>query len=198
VAALDLAAVATVAVATVSGEVRLDAESIEAVARRVAALLDDPSPLPHLLTAAEVADRLGVGEEWVRENADRLGGVRLSSGARPRLRFPPAAVAEALSLRSVRGVSSVSRSGSDAEEARSPRRSGPATIGQKVPLLPAAVGENRVKPASSPKSKTGRRRDNGPPPTPRMDPSTPAERSPRGAKRASGGGGSSSEKEEAR
>ena len=51
-----------------------------------------------LLTAAEVAQRFGVGRDWIYANADVLGAVRLPSptGQRPRLRFDPNNVAEAL------------------------------------------------------------------------------------------------------
>jgi hypothetical protein len=171
-----------------------DAE-VEAIARRVVELLDGPSPLPHLLTAAEVADRLAASESWVRENAVRLGAVKLADGARPRLRFSAERVAEALKLRSVRNVSSSAGSGSTAGRAAHRRPQGPAVIGQKVPIVAAAPEQIRVKAASSPKPKAGRRRSSSPPPTPRIDPSAPAERNPRGAKRA-GDGGSSSEKEE--
>lgn len=177
-------------------EVRLDDETVEAIARRVAALLAEPSPLPVLLTAGEVAGRLGVTDEWVRAHADDLGGVKLADGPRPRWRFDPAAVAEALALRSGRSVSSAKGSGSPAGRAGSRRPRGPAVIRQKVALLPSAVSGNRVKAGSSPIS-TGRHRDSGPPPTPRMDPSAQAQPSPRGAKRASDGGPPRS-KEEAR
>jgi hypothetical protein len=43
-----------------------------------------------LLTAAQVAARLGVSRDWVYAHADRLGAVRLGrsqAGAKPRLRF---------------------------------------------------------------------------------------------------------------
>ncbi len=167
---------------------RLAPETIEAIARRVADLLDEGSPLPRLLTAAEVAERLVVSEAWVRENADRLGGVRLSDGPRPRLRFDPRVVAESLSLRSPRNVSWMAGSGLGGGGMARRAARGPTVIGQKVPLLPAAISKSRVKPASSPQTKAGRRRDNGPPPTPRMVPSAPAEPSSTGARRASDGG----------
>lgn len=176
--------------------VRLDASTIDAIARRVADLLAEPSPLPLLLTAGEVAHRLGVSEEWVRQHADDLGAVRLSEGDRPRLRFDPAAVAERLNLRSGGTVSSASRSGSDAGGAAPRRGPGPFATRHKVPLLAAAVSGSRVKSSASPKTKAGRRRANGPPPTPRKDPSAPAERSPRRASRASDGGPPRSTKEE--
>ena len=41
------------------------------------------------LDAQEVAQRLGVSSEWVYEHADELGALRIGSGPRPRLRFPP-------------------------------------------------------------------------------------------------------------
>lgn len=41
------------------------------------------------LDAQEVAQRLGVSREWVYEHADELGALRIGSGPRPRLRFPP-------------------------------------------------------------------------------------------------------------
>lgn len=41
------------------------------------------------LDAQEVARRLGVSREWVYEHADELGALRIGSGLRPRLRFPP-------------------------------------------------------------------------------------------------------------
>jgi predicted DNA-binding transcriptional regulator AlpA len=40
------------------------------------------------LDAQEVARRLGVSREWVYEHADELGGARIGTGPRPRLRFP--------------------------------------------------------------------------------------------------------------
>jgi hypothetical protein len=76
------------------------------VAERVLAGLAEerrPDAEERLLTAAEVARRFRVSPEWVRENAERLGALRLGDGPRPRLRFDPARVAEELSVRSVRG-----------------------------------------------------------------------------------------------
>lgn len=75
----------------------LDAESVEAVARRVVDLLtaghcDDPA----LIDAAEVARRFGVTRSWAYDHADALGAIRLGNGTRPRLRFNPERVAQAL------------------------------------------------------------------------------------------------------
>jgi len=68
----------------------LDAESIEAVARRVVELLGDDAPL---LDAAEVARRLGRSREWVYDHRNELGVVPLGDGPKPRLGFRPERVA---------------------------------------------------------------------------------------------------------
>jgi hypothetical protein len=47
-----------------------------------------------MLTAAEVAADLGVSRTWVYENAKKLGGIRLGTGRRARLRFDRERVAE--------------------------------------------------------------------------------------------------------
>lgn len=74
---------------------QLDGAALEALAGRVAALLRmDPSSPDGLLSAAQVAMRLGVERGWVYDHAEELGVVRLGDGPRPRLRFDPAAVAE--------------------------------------------------------------------------------------------------------
>lgn len=78
-------------------EVRLDPESIEALARRLAELLADRQPQrpEHALISAEaVAERWGVSRRWVYEHAERLGACRIGAGSRPRLRFDPDQVAE--------------------------------------------------------------------------------------------------------
>lgn len=51
-----------------------------------------------LLTAAEVARRFGVTAGWARENADRLGAIRLGTGPKARMRFDVEKVAAALSV----------------------------------------------------------------------------------------------------
>lgn len=82
------------------GALRLDPESIEALARRLAELLsprEEPSrPRRQLLTAEEVARWWGIGRRWVYDHADELGARRLGGGRRPRLRFDPDEVAERL------------------------------------------------------------------------------------------------------
>jgi hypothetical protein len=44
-----------------------------------------------LLTTAQVADRLAMSEEWVREHAAALGAIR-AGGSRAPLRFEPARI----------------------------------------------------------------------------------------------------------
>ena len=78
---------------------RLDPETVEEVATRVAELLAprfQPARAPHrrLLSAAEVSQWWGVERSWVYEHAGELGAIRLGKGRRPRLRFDPDLVAE--------------------------------------------------------------------------------------------------------
>jgi len=53
-----------------------------------------------LLTASEVAKRLGIGRSWVYAHAAELGARRLGDGPKGRLRFDAAVVAERLHARS--------------------------------------------------------------------------------------------------
>jgi hypothetical protein len=66
--------------------VPVDDASIEAIARRVAELIAGAGER-RLVTAGELAERLGVERSWVYANARRLGGVRLGDGPRAQLRF---------------------------------------------------------------------------------------------------------------
>lgn len=77
---------------------RLDPESIEALAQRLAELLSpqEPRSRAQLITAEEVARWWGIGRRWVYDHADELGARRLGAGRRPRLRFDPDEVAESL------------------------------------------------------------------------------------------------------
>jgi hypothetical protein len=80
-------------------DVRLDPESVEAIARRTAELLAGRKPEPPergLISAEVVAERWGVSRRWVYEQAERLGARRIGAGSRPRLRFDPDEVAEQL------------------------------------------------------------------------------------------------------
>jgi len=74
-------------------EVRLDAASIDAIARRVTELIGTHDA-NDLVSAREIAMRFGVSRAWVYENAAHLGAVRLGDGPRPRLRFDPELVAD--------------------------------------------------------------------------------------------------------
>lgn len=51
-----------------------------------------------LVAATEIARLYGKTRSWVYEHAGELGAVRLGSGARPRLAFDPARVAEAFAV----------------------------------------------------------------------------------------------------
>lgn len=78
-------------------EVRLTADDIEALACRIADLLQParaPSLPRRLMTAAEVAQWWGVERSWVYAHAEELGTRRIGTGERPRLRFDPEEVSE--------------------------------------------------------------------------------------------------------
>ena len=77
----------------------IDDETVESIARRVVQLLRtelDDSAVRRLVSASVIAERFDVSRQWVYENANRLGAVRLGTGARPRLRFDPVLVASLL------------------------------------------------------------------------------------------------------
>ncbi|HXS34328.1 MAG TPA: helix-turn-helix domain-containing protein [Solirubrobacterales bacterium] len=103
-----------------AGELRLDPESIEALACRLAELLspgEPAQPRAQLITAEEVARWWGISRRWVYDHADELGAHRLGGGRRPRLRFDPDEVAERLGEPGARG-----RAGAD-ERGSAPMRS---------------------------------------------------------------------------
>ena len=76
-------------------------EPLEALARRVAQLIcDGDPPGAGLMTAGQVATKLGVDRSWVYAHASELGVVRLGNGPRPRLRFDPALIAQRMVGRS--------------------------------------------------------------------------------------------------
>lgn len=113
----------------------LDQASIDAIARRVVELLGGLPGRARLpaRTAGEIAEQLGTSAEWVRANADELGGVRLGGGPKAPLRFDPEVVLEQLTARSASGRS----------EAPARRRTKPRTAprpsasgGHSAPLLP--------------------------------------------------------------
>jgi hypothetical protein len=84
-------------------ELRLAPESIEALAVRLAELIDPPlsaaveeESRQEMVSAAEVSRRWGVSRRWVYDHAEGLGAVALGGGPRPRLRFDPEIVAARL------------------------------------------------------------------------------------------------------
>lgn len=74
----------------------LDPQSAAAIARELAVLLERRTEPAALLTAGQVAERFNVDRGWVYAHASELGVLRLGLGRRPRLRFDPAVVAQAL------------------------------------------------------------------------------------------------------
>ena len=117
------------------GELRLDPESIEALARRLAELLgggESQQPRRQLISADDVSRWWGVSRRWVYDNAERLGARRLGTGPRPRLRFDPDEVAEQLGEPDMRGLAA---SGGDCRsDSLSPRtRAMVARQGHKRP-----------------------------------------------------------------
>jgi hypothetical protein len=77
----------------------LDDRDLDRVAERVVARLGGGHDGRRLLTAGQVAERVGVERSWVYAHAHELGVVRLGLGPRPRLRFDPAIVAQAMIAR---------------------------------------------------------------------------------------------------
>jgi hypothetical protein len=77
--------------------VRLDPQTVEAIARRVVELLEKRGlHRRELVDAAELARRLGIERSWVYSHAIELGAVKLGSGSKPRLRFDPKVAAQVL------------------------------------------------------------------------------------------------------
>jgi hypothetical protein len=74
----------------------LSEADIEAVADRVAGLLQRDRAREELVDAAEIARRFGVSRDFVYAHADELGAVRLGPGPKARLRFRPAEVGRIL------------------------------------------------------------------------------------------------------
>jgi hypothetical protein len=81
--------------------VALSPGCVEAIARRVAELLrEDAAPASgHLLDASELAERFGCSRDWIYDNQERLGVMRLGDGPRAPLRFDPEHVTDALTPR---------------------------------------------------------------------------------------------------
>jgi hypothetical protein len=78
----------------------LGPEDVEAVARRTVELLqgDRPSAF-RLVDARELADQLGVHPSFVYAHAKELGGLRLGTGRKARIRFEVDRAREVLDAR---------------------------------------------------------------------------------------------------
>ena len=125
---------------------------IEATARRVIELQHEHEHARRrFLTVGEVAARLSVSPEWVRDNADRLGVIRLGDGPRPRLRFDPDAVADTLRQSGTGRANRVTtpssaRSGAEPK----PQRTTVATAGIALDRLPVRELEPRPQTRNGP------------------------------------------------
>lgn len=73
-------------------------EDIEAIAQRVAELIDDRFPAP-LMTVTQTARMIAMSEDWVREHTAELGGFRMGDGPRGELRFDRDMVWQAIRAR---------------------------------------------------------------------------------------------------
>ena len=77
--------------------IRLDPQTVEAIARRVVELLEKRGlQRRELVDAAELARRFGIERSWVYSHAIELGAVKLGTGTKPRLRFDPEIAARVL------------------------------------------------------------------------------------------------------
>ena len=80
-----------------STRIKLDPQTIEAIARRVVELLEKRGlQNRELVDVAELARLLGIERSWVYSHAIELGAVKLGNGAKPRLRFDPEIAARVL------------------------------------------------------------------------------------------------------
>ncbi len=80
--------------------VELSAATIEAIAARVAQLINSQPDQPAvLMDAQQIAGHFGLSRAWVYEHAQELGAIQLGTGTRPRLRFDLATVTETLRTR---------------------------------------------------------------------------------------------------
>jgi hypothetical protein len=104
-----------------SVRIKLDPQTIEAIARRVVELLDRRGLSGEkMVDAAELARRLGIERSWVYSHAIELGAVKLGSGRKPRIRFDPGIAARA--LRRIGEGPAADPPARSGERARRPRR----------------------------------------------------------------------------
>jgi hypothetical protein len=113
---------------------------IERVAERVVEMLEeragDSSLGGQLVSAATLANLLGISRSCVYEHADRLGAIELGNGTRPRLRFDVDQAREAWTRRVRSGESE--GPGQPTQAAVSRRRRSTAARSE-VDLLPIRV-----------------------------------------------------------
>jgi hypothetical protein len=126
-----------------SARIKLDPQTIEAIARRVVELLEKRGlQNRELVDAAELARQLGIERSWVYSHAIELGAVKLGHGAKPRLRFDPEVAARVL-----RRVGEGSAADPPARSGK--RASQPRGSEGRVELLPIqGRGENSPPPAA--------------------------------------------------
>jgi hypothetical protein len=80
-----------------STRIKLDPQTVEEIARRVVALLEQRGLSKRkLVDAGELARRFGIERSWVYSHAIELGAVKLGNGTKPRLRFDPEVAARVL------------------------------------------------------------------------------------------------------
>ncbi|HEY5815438.1 MAG TPA: hypothetical protein VIS95_03755 [Solirubrobacterales bacterium] len=116
-----------------STRIKLDPQTIEAIARRVVEILEQRGlQKRELVDAAELARRFGIERTWVYSHAIELGAVKLGRGTKPRLRFDPQIAARV--LRRVGEESAADPPARSGERADQPSASG----GSEVRLLRSA------------------------------------------------------------
>lgn len=106
-----------------STRIKLDAETIDAIARRVVELLERHGlQRRELVDAAELARRFSIERSWVYSHAIELGAVKLGSGTKRRVRFDPQIAAKV--LRKAGGKSAADPPTNSGERAGQPSASG--------------------------------------------------------------------------
>lgn len=75
--------------------IKLADDQLERLAKLIAAELASSQPAHQLLSADQLAARLGVSVRYVRDHATELGAIRLGTGSKKRLRFDPQHATEA-------------------------------------------------------------------------------------------------------
>lgn len=129
--------------------VRLDDESVERVAQRVAELLRAAPPVspPKMVSAAELARAMGVSRDWCYRHAAELGAVRIGDGEKARLRFDlDATVASWVACPSSKRAQEEEAPAKRPVSRRRKRRS----AGTGAPLLP--IGPEKTRPGRAERS----------------------------------------------